>query len=43
MYVTIRSRMNFIMGTIGQEELELFALEFRKIAEIDCLLSNICK
>ena len=36
MYVTIRSRLSSIMDLIGQiesEHLELFALEFGKIAE----------
>ena len=31
------------MGQIEQENLELFALEFGKIAENDCLHSNIYK
>ena len=31
----IRSRMGSIMGQIEPEHLELFALEFRKIAEYD--------
>ena len=31
----IRSRMSSIMGQIGAEHLELFALEFRKFAEYD--------
>ena len=31
----IRSHMSLIMGQIEQEHLELFALEFRKIAEND--------
>ena len=31
----IRSRMSSIMGQIEPEHLELFALEFRKIAEYD--------
>ena len=31
----IRSRMSLIMGQIEQEHLELFALEFGKIAEYD--------
>ena len=35
MYVTIRSRMSFIIDLIGQELSELFALEFAKIAESD--------
>ena len=32
-YMPIRSRMSSIMGQIEPEHLELFALEFRKIAE----------
>ena len=35
MYVTIRYRMSLIMGFIGPELSELFALEFAKIAESD--------
>ena len=35
MYVTIRFRMSLIMGQIEPEHLELFALEFGKIAESD--------
>ena len=35
MYVIIRSRMSLIMDLIGPELLELFALEFLKIAESD--------
>ena len=35
MYVTIRPRMGLIMGLIGPELSELFALEFAKIAESD--------
>ena len=31
----IKSRMSLIMGQIKSEHLELFALEFRKIAESD--------
>ena len=31
----IRSQMSMIMGQIEPEHLELFALEFRKIAEYD--------
>ena len=31
----MRSRMSLIMGQIEQEHLELFALEFGKIAEYD--------
>ena len=34
-YVTIRSRMSSIMGLIGPELSELFALEFAKIAKSD--------
>ena len=37
MYVTIRSRMSLIKDLIGAELSELFALEFAKIAESDCL------
>ena len=39
----IRPRMSSIMGQIEQEHLELFALEFGKIAEYDCLHSIIYK
>ena len=35
----IRSRMSSIMGQIEPEHLELFALEFRKIAEYDFVYS----
>ena len=35
MYVTIRSRMSSIMDLIRPELLELFALEFAKIADFD--------
>ena len=42
-YVTIRSRMSLIMDLIGAELSELFALEFAKIAESDCLRSRIYK
>ena len=31
------------MGLIGQENLELFALELEKIAEFDCVHSSIYK
>ena len=34
-YVTIRSQISTIMDVIGTELLELFALEFGKIAESD--------
>ena len=43
MYVAIRSRMSSIMDVIGAELSELFALEFAKIAESDCLHSSIYK
>ena len=43
MYATIRSRISVIMDLIGPELFELFALEFAKIAESDCLLSSINK
>ena len=43
MYVTIRSQMSSIMDLIGAELFELFALEFAKIAESDCLHSSIYK
>ena len=39
----IRSQMSSIMGQIKPEHPELFALEFGKIAESDCLLSSIHK
>ena len=39
----IRSGMSTIMGHIEPEHLELFALEFRKIAEYDCSHSSIYK
>ena len=35
----IRSRMSLILGEIEAEHPELFALEFGKIAEYDCLHS----
>ena len=43
MYVTIRFRMRSIMDLIGPELYELFALEFAKIVESDCLLHRIYK
>ena len=43
MYVTIRSRMRSIIDLIGPELSELFALEFAKIAESDCLHPSIYK
>ena len=38
-----RSGMSLIMGQIEPEHPELFALEFGKIAEYDCLQSIIYK
>ena len=43
MYVTIRSRMSLIMDFIRTELSELFALEFAKVAESDCLHPSIYK
>ena len=43
MYVTIRSQKSAIMGITGPELSELFALEFAKIAESDCLYPSIYK
>ena len=43
MYVTIRSRISSMMDLIGAELSELFALEFAKTAESDCLCSSIYK
>ena len=42
-YMPIRSRVRLIMGQIKPEHLELFAFEFGKIAESDCLHSSIYK
>ena len=42
-YMPIRSWMSSIMGHIEPEHPELFALEFGKIAEYDCLHSIIYK
>ena len=42
-YMPIKSRMSSNMGHIESEQPELFALEFRKIAESDCLHSSIYK
>ena len=42
-YVSIRSQMSLIMKQIEPEHLELFVLEFGKIAESDCLHSSIYK
>ena len=39
----MRARMSLIMGQIEREHLELFALEFGKIAESDFLHSSIYK
>ena len=39
----IKSQMSLIMGQIESEHLDLFALEFGKIAESDCLHSSIYK
>ena len=39
----MKSRMSSIMGQIQPEHLELFALEFGKIAESDCSHSSIYK
>ena len=43
MYVTISSEMSLIMNVIGPELSKLFALEFAKIAESDCLYPSIYK
>ena len=40
-YMPIRSRMSSIMGQIEPVHPELFALEFGKITEYDCLHSII--
>ena len=42
-HMLMRARMSSIMGQIEAEHLELFALEFGKIAESDCLHSSIYK
>ena len=39
----IRAQMSSIMDQIEAEHLELFALEFGKVAESDCLHSSIYK
>ena len=39
----IKSQMSSIMGEIESEHPGLFALEFGKIAESDCLHSSIYK
>ena len=43
MYVTIGSQMSLIMDVIRPELSKLFALEFAKIAESDCLYPSIYK
>ena len=42
-YMPIKSWISSIMGQIESEHPELFALEFGKIAESDCLHSSIYK
>ena len=39
----MRAQISLIMGQIEPEHMELFALEFGKIAESDCLHSSIYK
>ena len=39
----IRSRISTIMGRIKPEHSQLFALEFGKIAESDCLYPSKCR
>ena len=41
--MSMRAQMSSIMGQIEPEHPELFALEFGKIAESDCLHSSIYK
>ena len=41
--MTIRSWMSLILGLIGPEPLELFALEFKNCYNSLCLHSSICK
>ena len=43
MYVTTRSEISSNMDLIGPQLSELFALEFAKIAESDCLHNSIYK
>ena len=43
MFVTTSSQMSLIINVIGSELFDLFALEFAKIAESDCLYSSIYK
>ena len=42
-YMPIKSHTSSIMGQIKLESPELFALEFGKIAESDCLHSSVYK
>ena len=42
-YLPISLRMSLIMEQIKPEHLELYALEFGKIAETNCLHSSISK
>ena len=42
-HMPMRARMSLIMDQIESEHPELFALEFGKIAESDCLHSSIYK
>ena len=42
-YLPIKSRMSSIIEQIKQEHLELFSLEFGKIAETDFVYSSISK
>ena len=39
-FMSNRIRMSLIMGPIGPEQLELFGLEFRKIAAFDFVYSQ---
>ena len=41
-YIAIKSLMSLIMGQIKSENLELFALEFEKIAESDFVYTPAC-
>ena len=43
MYLPIRSWISLIVEQIKPENAELFALEFGKIAETDCVHSSISK
>ena len=42
-YMPIKSRMSSILGQIESEHPKLFALEFGKTAESDCLHSSVYK